>query len=228
MKKLLLLLGLLLQPLLFHASEYESLENILTNRLNNQFTLGISHSRFDHSLDILNYADKLESSKPKEAIVNSYYLSYQFDRWKFSFESNDSSGEVERSNIPRFIETDVSSRTLTFSYKFHENNDSLMQIGLFLRDEDQDPVTIDCYAFGETVIGGSCNEAELSVLNSEAYRTSGDLIYEPVLRTSGRSESQGIYLRLSSKSMGLLDFNHTFSLRFVSISPLSNYIYYYS
>ena len=64
-----------MQPLLF-ASEYESLENILSNRFDNQFIVGISHSRFDQSLDILNYADKLESTKPNEALINSYYLGY--------------------------------------------------------------------------------------------------------------------------------------------------------
>ena len=202
-----------MQPLLCFTSEYESVENILANKLDNQLIIGISHSRFDRSLDILNYADKLESTKPKEALINSYYLSYQFDQWKFSFESNDLSGEVERSSIPRFVKTDVSSETLTISYNFRENNNSLIQIGLLLRNEDQDPVTIDCYAFGETVIGGSCDEAELNILNSEAYRTSGELIYDPVLRTSGKSDSQGIYLRLSSKSLGLLNFNHTFSFK---------------
>ena len=152
-----------MQPLLFLASEYESLENILANRLDNQLTVGISHSRFDQSLDILNYADKLESTKPKKASINSYYLSYQLDKWKFSFESNDSTGEVERLSIPKFIETDVSSKTLTISYNLRESNNNFIQIGLLLRDEDQDPVTIDCYAFGGTVIGGSCNEAELNV-----------------------------------------------------------------
>ena len=121
MKKLIILLGLLMQPLLFHASEYESLENILANRFDNQFIVGISHSRFDQSLDILNYADKLESTKPKEALIDSYYLGYQFDKWKLSFESNDSSGEVERLSIPKSIKTDVNSETLTISYDFHEN-----------------------------------------------------------------------------------------------------------
>ena len=58
-----------MQPLLFNASEYESLENILISRLDNQFIVGISHSRFDHSLDILNYTDKLESTKPKDCLL---------------------------------------------------------------------------------------------------------------------------------------------------------------
>ena len=213
MKKLFILLGLLLQPLLFHAAEYESLENILTNRLDNQYIVGISHRRFDQSLDMLNYADKLESTKPKEAYTDSYYLGYQFDKWKLSFESNESTGEVERLSQPKSITTDVSTETLTISYDVRENKNNLVEIGFLLRDEDQDPVTIDCYAFGETIIGGSCSEAELNVLNSNAYRTSGELIYEPVLKTSGKSESQGIYLRISSKSLGLLNFNHTFSFK---------------
>ncbi len=202
-----------MQPLLFLASEYESIENILANRFDNQFTIGISISRFDQSLDILNYAEKLESTKPKEATTDSYYLGYQFNKWKLSFESNKSSGEVERLSHPKSIKTDVNTETLIISYNVLENKNNYLEMGLILREEDQDPVTIDCYAFGETVIGGSCKEAELNILNSEAYRTSGELIYEPVLKTSGKSESQGIYLRISSKSLGLLNFNHTFSFK---------------
>ena len=108
-----------MQPLLFNASEYESLENILISRLDNQFIVGISHSRFDHSLDILNYADKLESTKPKEAYTDSYYLGYQFDKWRLSFEFNESAAEVERLSQPKSIKTDVRSKIFTISYCAH-------------------------------------------------------------------------------------------------------------
>ena len=90
------------------------LENILTNRFDNQFILGISISRFDQSLDILNYADKLESSKPKEAIINSYYLGYQFDKWKLSFESNKSSGEVKGYLSPNLLKLMLILKLLLF------------------------------------------------------------------------------------------------------------------
>ena len=136
MKKLFILLGLLLQPLLFHASEYESLENMLTNRLDNPFIVGISHSRFDQSLDILDYAENLESTKPKEALTDTYYLGYQFDNWKFSFESNESSGEVERLSQPKSITTDVSTETLSVSYDVREYKNNSVEIGFILRDED--------------------------------------------------------------------------------------------
>ena len=227
MKKLLILIGLLLQPLLFYSSEYESLENIISNRLDNPFIVGISHSRFDQSLDILNYADNLESTMPKEALIDTYYLGYQFDNWKFSFESNQSTGEVERLSQPKSITTDVSTETLSISYDLREYKNNSVEIGFILSDEEQDPVTIDCYAFGGTVIGGSCNEAKLNILNSDAYRNSGELIYEPVLKTSGNSKSQGFYLRISSKSLGLLNFNHTFSYKNTEInqdftSPILN------
>ena len=85
-----------MQPLLFYTTEYESLENILANRLDNQFTIGISHSRFDQSLDILNYADNLESTKPKVAYTDMYYLLYQFNKWRLSSEFYESSDEAER------------------------------------------------------------------------------------------------------------------------------------
>ena len=84
---------------------------------------------------------------------------------------------------------------------------------MFSKSEEQDPLTIDCYTFGSTIVGGSCEDAELRVLNSQAYRTSGELVYEPVLETSGDSQSEGIYLRISSKSLGLFNFNHTFSFK---------------
>ena len=74
-------------------------------------------------------------------------------------------------------------------------------------------MTIDCYAFGSTVVGGSCEEAKLRVLDSDIYKSSGDLVYEPVLTTSGDSDSEGIYLRITPKTLNLLSFVHTFSYK---------------
>ena len=84
---------------------------------------------------------------------------------------------------------------------------------MFSKKEEQDPVTIDCYAFGSTVIGGSCEEAKLRLLNSSIYKSTGELIYEPVLKTEGESSSEGIYLRISPKDLNLLNFTHTFSYK---------------
>ena len=57
MKKLLILQGLLVQSLSLISSELESIDNILSNNIDKPLIVGISHAKFDQSLDILDYAD---------------------------------------------------------------------------------------------------------------------------------------------------------------------------
>jgi hypothetical protein len=90
LKKFLLLQGLLIQSLLLVSSEFESIDNILFNQLDKPLILGLSHGRFDQSLDILNYADKLKSTKPKTATTDTLYFSYKFKKLKISYESFES------------------------------------------------------------------------------------------------------------------------------------------
>ena len=213
MRKLILLQGLLLQSLFLIGSEYESLENMISNQLEGNFLLGFTHSKFDQSLDILNYADKLSSTKPKEATTDTIYFSYQYKKLKLSYESFESNGIVERITQPKTLETDVHGDSIFLSYQIHDTDKNILELGLFLKEEEQDPVVIDCYAFGDTVIGGSCDEARFRVLDSNIYKTTGDLVYEPVLKTKGNSESEGIYLRISPKLLSLFNFTHTFTYK---------------
>ena len=207
-----------MQSLFINSSELETLDNVFTNHLEKPLIIGYTHGRFDQSLDILNYADKLTSTKPKKATTDTYFLSYRFNKLKVSYESFDSSGIVERLTQPKSLETDVKGESVYLSYQILANDNRTYELGLFTKDEKQDPVTIDCYAFGSTVVGGSCEEARLRLLNSEVYKSTGDLVYEPVLKTIGNSESQGIYLRIIPKSLNLLDFTHTFSYKESDVS----------
>ena len=49
--------------------------------------------------------------------------------------------------------------------KFLDYDERFIEIGFFKKEEKQEPVTIDCYAFGSVVIGGSCEEAKRGVLD---------------------------------------------------------------
>ena len=218
MKKTLIIQGLLLQSLFVLSSELEFIDSNISYSLDNPLVIGFSHGRFDDSLDILNYSDKLSSTKPKKATTDTYFVSYQFSQFKISYESFKSSGIVERITQPKTLETNIDGESLYVSYKILDNQDISYEIGLYKKEEKQDPVTIDCYAFGSIVVGGSCNEARLRVLDSEIYRSTGDLVYEPVLRTSGDSKSEGIYLRIIPKTLNLFDFVHTFSYKTSDVS----------
>ena len=214
--------GLLLQSLFVNGSEFETIDNILSSNLEKPLVIGLSHSRFDNSLDILNYADKLTSTKPKEANTDSFFLSYAFKKFKFSYESFDSSGTVVRPTQPKSLETDVDGESLYISYQLLDTEDRSYEFGFFIKEENQEPVTIDCYAFGSTVVGGSCEEAKLRVLDSDIYKSTGNLVYEPVLRTFGESESEGLYLRIIPKSLNLFNFTHTLSYKSSEVSQTFN------
>jgi len=218
LKRLFILQGLLLQSLLLSSTEFESIDNILSNNFDKPLIVGYSHGRFDESLDLLNYADKLTSTKPKKATSDTLFLSYKLKGFKFSYESFQSSGVVERASQPLSLDTNVKGGAFYLSYHVYETDKNNFEFGLFTQEENQDPVTIDCYAFGSTVIGGSCTEAKLRVLNSAIYKSSGELVYEPVLKTEGQSSSNGLYLRISPKQLSLFDFTHTFSYKTSDIS----------
>ncbi len=213
MKKILILQGLLLQSLFILGSEFEFVDSNISYNLEDPLIIGFSHGRYDNSLDVLNYADKLISTKPKKATIDTFFISYQFNKFKIAYESFDSSGIVERATQPKSLETNVDGEFLSIAYKILDYDERFFEIGLFKKKEKQEPVTIDCYAFGSIVVGGSCEEAKLRVLDSDIYRSSGDLVYEPVLTTSGDSESEGIYLRITPKALNLLNFVHTFSYK---------------
>ena len=197
-----------------NSTQYSYLDNSLSNSLENSLVFSYSVGKFDESLDVLNYANKLTNTKPKEATVDNFFLSYKFtNSIKIGLEINESSGKVERLSYPKFLETKVNRGTVHLSFNIIENSERFYDLGFFYGEEKQEPVTIDCYAFGSTVIGGSCTEAKLRLLDGEIYKSTGELVYLPVLSTSGSSESFGFLLRSSPKSLDLFSFSHTLSIK---------------
>ena len=96
-----------MQSLLFYSSEFETLDNVLARNLDKSFFIGYSRSEFDESLDFLNFSDKLNSTKPKKAETDTFFLSYSLNKIKISYETFDSTGIVSRASQPRSLQTDV-------------------------------------------------------------------------------------------------------------------------
>jgi hypothetical protein len=159
--------GLLIQSLFIYSSEFEYLSTTILQNLESPLSLGFSHSEFNHSLDVLDYADKLKSTKPKKATIDGLFLSYNLGKLRVGLEAHQSSGTVERKTQPKLLKTDVKGNAVYISYNFYLSDRNTYEFGLLSKKENQDPVVIDCYAFGSTVIGGSCNEAQLRLLDSD-------------------------------------------------------------
>ena len=69
--------------------------------------ISLSQAKFDDSLDVLNYIDKLPGPDP-EATIDEMSISYRFNNGlKFTIENNSSTAEVTRNTLPKSLITDA-------------------------------------------------------------------------------------------------------------------------
>lgn len=202
----------LLFPNNIWPSNVSFLNDLLPASYRGAFELAVSEAKFDDGLDVLGYMDNFSGSKPKVASISEFSASYQFKNGlKFTLEKNNSHAEVVRPSIPKFIETDAETDFYSISYPFSTES-RVYEIEFFSTETIQDPTTIDCYEFGTTVIGGSCAEADVKLINSSIYQATGERIYLPVLETTGSSEGSGLNLRIKNKINDSFNISHTISV----------------
>lgn len=193
------------------ASNVEFLDDLLPQSYRGAFEVSVAEARFDDSLDLLGYMDNLKGSKPKEAEITDFSLSFQFNNGlKISAEKNTSFADAVRPSIPKSISTETESDLYFISYPF-ESSARIYEIGFFTKDTEQDPLTIDCYEFNSLIIGGSCADADVRLLNSEIYRATGERVYLPVLETQGSSKGKGLSLRIKTKKINDFNISHSLS-----------------
>ena len=194
-----------------YSSNSEFLDDLLPKSYRGNFEISYAEARFDEGLDILGYMDNLKGSKPKEAKITDYSISYKFvNGFKVTAEKNSSFAEAVRSSIPKSISTDTDSDLFSISYPF-ETQSRIYELGYFTKETSQDPINIDCYEFNSLVIGGSCLEADVKLLNSDLYRSTGERQYLPVLTTEGSSDAKGLILRIKNKNINDLNISHSFT-----------------
>ena len=190
-------------------SNVEFLDDLLPTSYRGSLEFSVAEAKFDDSLDLLGYMDNLKGSKPKEAEITDYSISYKFKNGlKLTAEKNTSFADAIRPTIPTSISTESVSDLYFISYPFVSER-QIYEIGIFSKDTKQDPLTIDCYEFSGLVIGGSCEEADVKLLDSEIYRSTGERVYLPVLETEGSSEGRGLTIRIKKKKIENLNVSHT-------------------
>ena len=228
---------LLLSSCLNASSNSEFIQDILPPSFEKPFTISFSHGEFDESLDVLNYADKLTGSKPKSADISSLFLSYKFkNNLKLTSQVTESSAQVERQTLPKSLTTDTDSSYFSLSYELFSNSRNTYELELYAEEEDQDPLTIDCYEFGSLIVGGSCSEARISFLDADIYKTTGELVHLPVLVDrrqrqmcirdrhlpvlvfKGDTKAYGLTLRIKGISSNNFNINHSISYKRAEIT----------
>ena len=111
------------------ASNVSFLNDVLPENSRKAFEVSISQAKFDESLDVLNYIDKLSGSKPKKATVDEVSLYYKFNNGlKFTVERNSSTAEIIRNSIPRSLETEAESKFYSISYPVFSTKNKLFNL----------------------------------------------------------------------------------------------------
>ena len=210
------------------ANNISFLNDVLPDSERGAFELSISKAKFNKSLDILNYADELTGTRPESANIDEWSASYAFDNsLKITYAFNESNAKAIRPTIPKNLDTTAESEYLSLSYDLFNTEKRSFNVEIFYTETDQDDASIDCYETSNVVIGGSCAEADVKLLDADIYKASGDRVYLPVLKTTARSEGKGLNLRIKNKINDSFNLYHTIGLReeeiFLNfVSPILN------
>ncbi|MDC0213342.1 hypothetical protein OAL14_00880 [Gammaproteobacteria bacterium] len=159
------------------------------------------YTTFDESLDLLNFASKIEgSTKPEDANIGLLGLAYGFnDKYALSYQFESNDGKATRATEPLDLDTEIQGHSLELSINIGtlRERKSVLHIGLGTRDQDN--LTIDCYQTRNIVLGGSCESADFRILDGDHFEATGESQYYPVLATEGSEESFHIAMTLQNQ-----------------------------
>jgi hypothetical protein len=166
------------------------------------------YSYFDISLDFIDFASKVNSSsRPERSYATELsFLAPVSERLRLGYEFKKSSALVSRTVEPFSIKTQGDEHRAIANYHLGYFIDFPMYINLSASVVEQDSVDIDCYAHNGLVLGGTCENADIRLLDGEAYITGGETTYYPAMTINGRAQSYRIGLEIRGELFGGLPF----------------------
>ncbi len=179
----------------------------LNNPGQEQISAQIEYSYFDLSLDILDYAEKIESrSKPEEVRGLSFSLHMPVtERFSFDYQYTDTFSRVSRSAEPYELETDGLEHQLQLNYWLNRTPRFSTFIHAGVSYGKQNPVEINCYEYSDLVLGGTCEEADVQLMDGKALINEGKKIYYPALTTDANTVGFSAGVTFVNKLLGGID-----------------------
>jgi hypothetical protein len=198
--------------------------DLITNNLSSDDTtavVGLEYSYFAPSLDVFDFAEKIQSSATPEK-SDSIQLDLLIPAERFGltlgYEYKPSSAGVTRAVQPLSLETKINTHTLEITRKVSKFKGMELSILGGVSYAKQDPLKIDCYALGSLVLGGSCPEADFSLVDGSALLNDGVTLYKPVLTTEADAMSYRIGGRLTGMLFQIMPFYAVAKLQQARIS----------
>ncbi|MFL2705658.1 MAG: hypothetical protein ACJ0GU_04685 [Gammaproteobacteria bacterium] len=159
--------------------------------------ISISSTNFNKRLDLLNYAENFSETQLNSSSAEKVSLVHQYNsKLKIGFQYETSSFNLKRLSYPKNLTTDINSYLIFTSFPILDTKSKAYEVEIFLLEDKQKKLTIDCYQFTSEIIVGSCAEANLRFLDSQTYKETGERDYKPALETRGKSLAFGFNLRI--------------------------------
>ena len=107
-------------------------------------------------------------------------------RVSFDYQHTDTFSRVSRSAQPYEVETDGFEHQLQLNYWL--NRTRVFNVSArWAKLRKQQPAQIDCYDYSNLVLGGTCEEADVRLLDGQALINEGKRIYYPALITDANT-----------------------------------------
>jgi hypothetical protein len=198
--------------------------DLLTNNLSSEdktAIIGLEYSYFTPSLDVFDFADKVQSSaKPEKTQSTQLDLLVPVESLALTlgYEFKSSAAKVSRLVQPLSLETEINQHRFEITRKVKEFKGMELSLLAGLSYAKQDPLEMDCYALGTLILGGSCAEADFSLVDGLALFNDGVTIYKPVLTTSAAAKGYRIGGRLTGRLFQTMPFYAVAKLQQTRIS----------
>ena len=195
----------------FHTSADIEFKRPLQLYKEQDIKVGAEYSYFDLDLDFLDYASKLEGrSTPErnEAVRFDLHLPLA-ERITLDYQRSNNEGLVTRTAQPFTTITKGLDHQLEATYWLFRSNEYSLFLHAGLRYSKQDPVNIDCYDIdGLLVVGGSCEEADLQLIDREIFYAERRYVYQPAISTDANTLGFKVGATLTNQILGFSSYQY--------------------
>jgi hypothetical protein len=185
--------------------------NIQLLENNDHIVVAAEYSYFDMSLDFLDFSSKVNSSsRPEQSSSTQVSLLVPVnDTLRVGYEYTESSAQVSRTAEPFSLDTKGNEHQVSASYQlgyFGHFLEYSTVLNLSASTVKQEKLEIDCYAHAGLVLGGSCESADVRLLDGAAYINQGETNYYPAMTVDGRAQVYRIGLEVRGHFLNDLPF----------------------
>jgi hypothetical protein len=171
-------------------SDQQYFLNLFPNPSVNRGYVIIDYTYFDQSLDVFNYSSRLGgTSKPERASATFIGLGLKVTEniW-LSYEDENSKGTVIRTAEPLNVETDLAGESVHLRWSIGKWLGFKTQLFAGIANRDQADLDIECYDYGDTLLGGNCDNADFRLFDGDLFSQTGEKVYYPVLSTRAEED----------------------------------------